>query len=403
MLSKYLRITQSATLWLIVLACISINLPTKIMSITNVLLIVFWLISGRYKEKIKIIIENPVSQITLGLILIYSIGMSYASVPLPESFKGLMHYQKLLIIPIIISCLTEEKFKNYALNAFLFSSIASLAISYLKWGGIVPHTDMGEGYTAFKNRIAGSIIMSFSMYLMLLKATHSSGKTKYLWMFFALLAAGDIAFLMNGRTGQVLMLALLIWFSYELWGNKCIKYWLASILLGITVLYSLPELPKSRLTDVQTEINNHNIDGQQTSAGLRMEFYKNSLLAIKNNILFGNGTGSFGHEYELIAKQQNAITTNATNPHNQFLFTTEELGITGLFILSLFFYIPWHISYNLKDQFHKQAVRGLIITLTIGSLFNSLLFDTSEGKFYCILIAVLLSTYKKPNTSHLIF
>jgi O-antigen ligase len=134
-----------------------------------------------------------------------------------------------------------------------------------------------------------------------------------------------------------------------------------------------------------------------------MEFYKNSLLAIKNNILFGNGTGSFGHEYELIAKQQNAITTNATNPHNQFLFTTEELGITGLFILSLFFYIPWHISYNLKDQFHKQAVRGLIITLTIGSLFNSLLFDTSEGKFYCILIAVLLSTYKKPNTSHLIF
>lgn len=399
MTSNYLKITQTATLWLIVLACISINLPTKIMSITNILLIIFWFISGKLKDKIKIITENPVSQITLGLIFIYSVGMIYASVPLSESFKGLMHYQKLLIIPIIISCLTEEKFKNYALNAFLFSSIASLAISYLKWGGIIPHTDTGEGYTAFKNRIAGSIIMSFSMYLMLLKAAHASGKIKYLWIFFALLAVGDVSFLMNGRTGQVLMLALFIWFSYEVWGNKCIKYWLASMLLGIAVLYSLPELPKSRLTDIQTELNNHNIDGQQTSAGLRIEFYKNSLLTIKNNILFGNGTGSFGHEYELIATQQNAITTNVANPHNQFLFTTEELGIIGLLILGLFFYIPWFISYKSNNDYQMQAIRGLVLTMVIGSLFNSLLFDTSEGKFYCILISLLLSTYKKPETT----
>jgi O-antigen ligase len=81
-------------------------------------------------------------------------------------------------------------------------------ISYLKWIGIIPHIDTGEGYIAFKNRIAGSIIMSLSMYLMLQKAKDSYGKIKYLWIAAALLAIFDIAYLMNGRTGQLLMISL---------------------------------------------------------------------------------------------------------------------------------------------------------------------------------------------------
>lgn len=391
MTSNYLKITQSATLWLIVLACISINLPTAIMSVTNTLLIIFWAISGQYKEKINIIIRDPASLATLGLIFIYIIGMLYSSVTIPESFKSLMHYHKLLIIPIIISTLTQTKYQTYALNGFLFSSIASMFISYLKWIGIIPHIDTGEGYIAFKNRIAGSIIMSLSMYLMLQKAKDSYGKIKYLWIAAALLAIFDIAYLMNGRTGQLLMISLIIWFTYETWDNKCIKYWIACLILGFIIIQTIPELPQSRLTNTQTEIENHNLAGQQTSAGLRLEFYRNSVTLIKENILFGTGTGSFLHEYKQLAEQQNLISKEVVNPHNQFLLTTEELGLMGLIALCLFWYIPWQTSKHLKTEFNRLALRALILTMCIGSLFNSLLFDASEGKFYCILAGVLLS------------
>lgn len=397
MISNYLRITQTVTSWLIVLACISINLPTAIMSVTNSLLIIFWIISGQYKEKANIIIKNPTSLATLGLISAYVIGISYSSATIPESLKSIMHYHKLLIIPIIISTLTQEKYQNYALNGFLFSSIATMFISYLKWVGLIPHVDTGEGYIAFKNRIAGSIIMSFSMYLMLQKANNSPKKIKYLWIIASLLAMFDIAFLMNGRTGQLLMISLIIWFTYETWGNKCIKYWIASIALGLIIIQTTPELPQSRLTNTQSEIENHNISGQQTSAGLRLEFYKNSLTLIKENILFGTGTGSFLNEYKNLAEQKNLISKDVVNPHNQFLLTTEELGLIGLITLFLFWYIPWLESKHLKPKFHKYALRALILTMCIGSLFNSLLFDASEGKFYCILAGVLLSSYNKSN------
>jgi len=37
--------------------------------------------------------------------------------------------------------------------------------------------------------------------------------------------------------------------------------------------------------------------------------------------------------------------------------------------------------------------KGLIMTITIGSLFNSLLLDATEGKFYCIFLGLILSGY----------
>jgi O-antigen ligase len=233
--------------------------------------------------------------------------------------------------------------------------------------------------------------MSLSMYLMLQKAKDSYGKIKYLWIAAVLLAIFDIAYLMNGRTGQLLMISLIIWFTYETWDNKCIKYWIACLILGFIIIQTIPELPQSRLTNTQTEIENHNLAGQQTSAGLRLEFYRNSVTLIKENILFGTGTGSFLHEYKQLAEQQNLISKEVVNPHNQFLLTTEELGLMGLIALCLFWYIPWQTSKHLKTEFNRLALRALILTMCIGSLFNSLLFDASEGKFYCILAGVLLS------------
>jgi O-antigen ligase len=204
---------------------------------------------------------------------------------------------------------------------------------------------------------------------------------------------------MNGRTGQLLMISLIIWFTYETWGNKCIKYWIACLTLGFIIIQTIPELPHSRLTNTQTEIKNHNLAGQQTSAGLRLEFYRNSLTLIKENILFGTGTGSFLHEYKQLAEQQNLISKDVVNPHNQFLLTTKELGLMGLIALCLFWYIPWLTSKHLKTEFNRLALRALILAMCIGSLFNSLLFDSSEGKFYCILAGVLLSITKTQKTS----
>ncbi len=390
----YFRKTTHITEWLVIAACISINLPTAYMTVSHILLVSFWLISGNYQHKYTVIKQNPIALASLILLGAYITGVIYSSAPLSERLSGLSHYYKLLLIPVIISVLHEPKIRRLAINAFLFSSIAVLVISYLKWLQVIPHTqDIEQGYIVFKNRIAGSIFMVFCSYLMLFISSSSQGYKKYLWLTIYLLATYQIFFLITGKTGQLLTVILLIWFALENWNKKIIQYLLIIVLAVAVILQFQPEFKQPEITVIKDEISNHN-QNLKTSSGFRLEFYKQSLVLIKSNLLFGTGTGSFAQEYAASPKPESASGVNTVNPHNQFLLTAVELGVAGLLVLLGFFYIAWKYSYDLPDPLYGKLARGLILTTTIGSLFNSLLFDTSEGKFYCILIGVLFSTYK---------
>ena len=57
------------------------------------------------------------------------------------------------------------------------------------------------------------------------------------------------------------------------------------------------------------------------------------------------------------------------------------------------------IQYHYNDakllvRFNGQAkyyLRGIVFTFALGCLFNSLLLDATEGRFYCLIVGVLLS------------
>lgn len=400
MKNAYIRFSQTAAIILIIMACFSVNLPTAFMSITSGLLFILFLISGDYQLKLERIYQNPGAVIAIIFLIAYGVGLTYTSAPHKDAFTFFLKYDKLLLIPIVVSLLSSETYKKYCINAFLICTLIVLIISYLKWLGIYPHTDIGQGFSVYKGRIAGSIIMSFGAYLMLARAKNTKGSHRAAWIIASLLAIGNIVFLVNGRTGQVTLAALLIWFSYEHFGFKVIKYWLAILLLGITFHHFNPNYPNSRLTNIDKELASENKNGgAQTAAGLRLEFYKNTLLLIKQHPIFGGGTGSLENEYSSLVAETNIIYKRVPNPHNQYLLTTQELGLIGLVLLISFWLIHWRQSYKLASAEYGMALRGLVITISIGSLFNSLLLDASEGKFYCIMAGVLLSTSSPKKAS----
>ncbi len=386
---------QKLTSWIIVFASLSINLPTSFMSAASALIMVFWVLSGNFKKKFQYINNNPAALSAIALFLLYAIGMLYSSGPWEDRIASLLKYHKLLFIPIIISILHSDKYRSYAINAFLISLVAILIISYLKWLGIVPHHDTipSQGYFVFKGRIAHSIFMSFGMYLMMSRAFKSDGLIRWMWITLSLLAIFNVLFLVNGRTGQVIMLALIVWFAFESWGVKSLKYAFGIILLGAGLLQTASDFSNSRLLSVTQEIARHQPEGQHTSAGERVDMYKNTFDLIKQNPIFGRGTGSIKSEFHTLYENKKTSLSVVSNPHNQFLFTTQELGIIGFGILILFWHIQWRQSYCLSPYHNGYALRGLVVTIVVGSLFNSLIFDAGEGKFYCILAGVLLSAY----------
>jgi O-antigen ligase len=396
MINRFFAFNQTATYWLIIVACLCTLLPTAFMSVTTGLMVLAWLLSGTYKAKFSRIKNNPAALVTLALFTMYLIGTLYSSATWDYSLKFLMKYQKLLFIPLIISVVSTEKHRTLALNIFLYGAIAVLIISWLMWLGIVPpHTDMGQGYYVFKGRIAHNIFMSFALYLMLHKALESRHLMRYLWLALSALALLNIIFLVNGRTGQITMLALFFLFLYEIWGIKTLAICAIVSILGLSFLIAEHALPHSRLTDIELEADK----GTSTSAGQRIEMYQSTLTLIKRHPIFGGGTGSLENEYKTFIAQKKEGLERLPNPHNQFLLTAQELGLIGLVMLVAMWVSHWISSYKITDNHHAYALRGLVLTIAIGSLFNSLLLDASEGKFYCLLAGVLLSGYhpKHPN------
>jgi len=396
--NSYLVYAEKAQIYLIIFACFSIALPTAFMSISMGLFVIVWALSGNYQKKFQLIMSHPAAIVSIAFFILYGIGMFYSSASWEMRINWWLKYHKLLYIPLIISVLTQEKYRSFALKAFLAGMLMVLVISYLKWLGVVPHKDVGQGYFVFKGRIAHNIFMAFAIYITLHLAVKSSDMKRWVWLAVSFLAAMNVLFLVNGRSGQIILLVLLLWFSWETWRWKSIR-WMTALLMAIPAIYFLAnDIPSNRLMEVRQEILSHEPNQAPTSSGLRLEFYKNTLTLIKLNPIIGGGTGSFENDYRLLAETQTTVSTNVSNPHNEFLLTWQELGIIGFFILILFFLIPWSLSYRIDlkktiDEYSGYALRGLIITMVVGCFFNSLILDAGEGKFYCVLAGVFLSAF----------
>ena len=394
---KYLNATQSIMYGLLILSCVSIWLPIAFMSVFMSLFMIVWLISGNYSNKFALIKQNPAAISAIALLTLYVVGISYSSTTGHAAFAFGAKYHKLLFIPMIASVLQSEKIRSLAIKIFLAASIIILALSYLKWLGVHIHDFHGadQGNVIFKGRIAHNIFMSFAMYLMLNLSIKSKGYTKYIWAVLSIFTALNILILVNGRTGQITMFALIVWFTWETWGVKSFKYWAAIILFGLGVFLSRPDLLHSRLADTNQEMTK----GTASSAGQRMEMYKNTLILIQNHPIFGGGTGSLESEYKPLAENQHSAMAKVTNPHNQYLLTTQELGVVGLICLLWMWLTHWRASYRFGSDEYAYALHGLIITVTVGSLFNSLILDAAEGQFYCVLAGILLSAFRPTQTN----
>lgn len=381
---------------LLVAAAFSLVLPTAWISIFLAPLTLCWLLSGRFQYKYQRIRENPAAVAAIALFALYGVGVLYSSAPQAVALEYLNKYHKLLFIPIIVSFLDDEVWRRRALNAFLAGMLMVLAISYLKWLGVFPHIDKGEGYYAFKGRIAHSIFMAFFLYILLARAA-SSNRWRIGWGVLAALVVFNNFVLVNGRSGQVAMVIVVIWFLFQKfdWRKALIATLLAPILLwGWSVS---PWGSEIRLFNVGQELSS-NVGEVPGSSGQRLLFYQTTLALIAEHPVLGGGTGSFVNEYRqyALAHDYHPTMVNVANPHNEYLLTVQHIGLLGLAVLLYMAWLQWRAGREIGGS-DGNNLRALVVVIGIASLFNSLLLDAGEGKFYCLLAGIYLSAWQ-PGT-----
>ena len=406
MIKAYQDFMQKLINAIIIFACFSIAMPTAWVSVASAFLLFTWLISGKYSEKFKLIYKNPAAISVLILFSFYCIGSIYSSGNIKESGTFLLKYAKLLIIPIIISVVRTKKIRHNGMNAFLFGALILLSISYFKWLGIIPMNlglhdlpDNSQGYLAFKNRIAHNILMSFLMFVFFCKAYFDKTQWRWVWLVIALLSLIDLMYLVGGRSGQIIALCFVLFLPLYFYGKEAYKYLLIAAISIFMLHKQLEPLMPGRLLETSQEVSEHKSDEHLTSAGIRLEMYKNTLSLIKQSPFIGYGTGALRYEYNKLANTQDTLLKDVPNPHNQYLLTFFELGMVGLAALIFMFYRFWQQSNVIarSDTYAGIYLKGVVLTIAIGSMFNSLLLDATEGKFYCVLTGLLLSAHTKKN------
>jgi O-antigen ligase len=353
------------------------------------LAIIFWFAAGGYKKRFEDLKVNYLAGSTLALIFIIVIGSTYSSADFNDIYFQLTKYSKLFLILIVISLFKEKKWRDLGVNAFAASMLITLLLSLGSVFLSIPLVKGGAGnHYVFKDHIAQNLMMSFFVILMLTKSFYETRVTvKLVYLFVAVIAAVDILFLVQGRTGYFsLLLGLLILAGFFF----PMRRWPVLIIAGtlcVSGVFYFSDNFSSRLNLAVLEYKNQE-SNELTSVGQRVEFFKKSIVLIKERPLFGWGTGAYGKEFCRVAISPEWCQAGKAHPHNQFLSFGVQFGILGI-IFYLAFLGSIVKAAEKFDSADKALLIGLLGILIVDSFFHAPLFLVAEAQFFILMLGIL--------------
>lgn len=374
---------------------LSIPVSTALDNLLLLLVGLLWLASGRFADKWACIRQNPVAVTAVLLFAWLLIGMSYATVPLSERIGMLNKYHELLLVPMLVTLLRTPQERRMALAFFAAAMGVTLIASYGIALEALPSLILAEGMpgnpVVFKRQITHNFFMAFAAFLFAVWAleARTPGKRVIFWAA-ALLAAANVLFMVQGRTGYVVMAALIALLFFERLRLKGVIA--AAVLVGVlfTGAYGMSQNFKNRIDlAVQEAMAWRPDEAQSSSIGWRLEYLTNSVAVFVRHPILGVGTGGFHQAYaEQVAGTEKERTHN---PHNEYLMIAVQVGLPGLALLLLLFGTQLRLAAGLPDATDRLLARGVVLAVATGSLFNSFLLDHAEGLFYAWASGVLFS------------
>ncbi|MGQ0523144.1 MAG: O-antigen ligase family protein [Betaproteobacteria bacterium] len=371
-------------------------------ALNNILLgltLLGWLLGSGLHDRLRAF-THPGAVPTVALFGLLAAGALYAE---PDTAQSMLHVKKyldLILIPIFLHLFRDAAVRRHAVIAFASSMAGVLLASFMIKGGLIPELPFLQGNAenpvVFKHHLTHNILMAFGVFLFAWLALEArSAGSRAIWSALALLALVNVTLMVHGASGYLVLIGLMVFLASRR------AHWLALAMAGVTVLFIAGALVvgnnplEQRARRIASEFQAWETDKPaQSSVGLRLEFYGTTLGLITDHPLIGVGTGGFASAYAEKVKDTGKVATQ--NPHNEFLLMWAQLGIAGLAALIWMFARQWRLAAQLPTRLESELARGLVVTMVIGCMLNSLLLDHTEGLFYAWLTGVLYGGLKWP-------
>jgi len=376
---------------MLVLAFAAAVLSTALLSVATALVVLFWLLSGRFAATWQRVKTEPVVWIVLALLGLSLLGMAYTPAPLDEALEGAGKYAKLALLPLAVFLLDDVRWVKRALYAFLGALTLAVFASYLEGYGLTPDWTAKGDSTAFAGHITLSLFEAIGAFMAFTLARFEPQR-RTLWMVLGLFFLSHLFVLNTGRTGQVLALAMLALLMFQVWRWRGVLLGgLAAALLIAGVWFGSTQF-QQRIHVGANDLQQYQEGESRNSLGARLDFWTNSLKIIRDAPLTGHGTASLKPVYPAYASANGWLTDN---PHNEFLMVTIQWGVLALLVLLALFIAAWRASGRLAPE-AAAMMHGVLLAYGLGSLFNSLLLDHREGMMFALFVGLLLAWRPDP-------
>ena len=376
--------------WLAVAVAASLPVSTSATGI----LIVLWLlvlIPNLELRELRQIVTTPAGGLPALLFLLGAVGMLWADVTWMARWGGLEPFFKLLVIPLLFVQFRNSERGLWACGAYLAACMAILLVSTIicLWPSL--WWDRSDFAVPVKNAATQSGEFVTCIFGLLYLSIGHFERRRWLW-FLGLLAVAlgmlaNIFYVSTGRTALATIPVLLVLLAVKkLSGKGVFVVFAGAIVIGVVAWLSSAYL-RDRTIAVWTEIQNYEATHERSSSGERLEFWKKSAEFIREAPIIGHGTGSM---HALFVKsaigQTGAAGTPTTNPHNQTFAVAIQLGFIGAGVL----WTMWiaHLLLFRGNGLAEWVGLVVVVQNIVGSLFNSHLFDFTQGWVYVFGVGV---------------
>jgi O-antigen ligase len=391
--------------WCILGVLMGLALSTAVANIALVFFLLFALLSNKWKDYFSLLARDPLSQYAVGIftILLLSVGWSDAGSGI--ALQWVSKYKKLLLIPLAMPFFQTNEHKRLFINGIYLSLMIALLISYYQYfvGG------RERGCIDLGCLIHGHITLSMQICLLFILSIGSALSSRNLigsivFYSIAVMSALNVALVLQSRTGQLMLIALLVFLPFILierhaagMQRKRLLALMFSVLVVGLLTAGIFHKKESRLVESIQKITEQKVDSFKStdtavSVDVRFEFYRKTLTLIADKPLLGWGAG--GQELELKRLSEQGVTDYErivfANPHNEYLTWAVQTGLLGLACFLFWLFTVWRHAFKIEDPAHKLIMLGWLLIFTLGNFLNSFLLDFSEGYMTVLLIAVLM-------------
>jgi len=380
--------------------CVAVSLPWST-SATSIL-IACWLVALvptlRLNEVYRELM-TPVGGLPVLLWLLALLGTFWAEVDFSAKLSGLSSFSRLLVIPLLIAQFRHSNSGHLVLIGFLISAVLLLLLS---WSPMVFPPLAGIAWRNWpgvpvKDYLAVSgifLVCAFALaYLAVVTWQRGDRASAILYAILSGLFIGNILYLESSRTTLVQIPILSLLLGFQLFGWRGVT---AACALGLVlgaVFWMASDYPRMRLASIATEVKQYLAGDELTNAGVRLRLYRSSLAVIQSAPILGHGTGTIRKSLEEISSGKlEVVGAPPTNPHQQTLAVAIQLGIVGALVL----WSMWIAHMLLFSARGRWEWFGLLIVsqTVLGSLFNSFLFDFTQGWIYAFGVGTLCGLLK---------